>query len=398
MKTKTLLGIAGMALPTLLLALSMAMQVRAAPPATPDNAAVAALNLSNSATDSRNPAIAVGSGSARSVVWEETVDISPTLSMTFLRHRAWNGVAWTPVVTVSTGSRPDLAIGPDGIAHLVWTDDFGGASRVFYSNWNGTTWATPKIIAPLVTGDATAPAIAVDSANTVYVTWGEFQVSGFVLYYASSTSGGAGAWSAQPVPLATGDAPDITMGVTNTAHLVWQQTVSGTREIFYAALNGTSWSLPENVSQTPPDDSILPAIALLPDGRPIVAWSELIGGSQLDVESSVRTDAGWTGVVDVSNTSDDSARPRLAGAGPDMAIVWDEVATPATVQWAFGSGGGWSFPLPVVSGGGNWGGANLAGGADGTFHVAYDGGPSVNGDVLYNALSLLHVFLPTIRR
>src|SRR5512144_3270460 len=153
----------------LLLALTLGtgMQAGAAPAGVSEQASSTALNLSNSPADSRSPALAVGVGDTRSVVWQEVVAISPTLSATYLRHRAWTGAAWSQVVTISTGTRPALAIGPDGTAHLAWTDDFGGSSQVFYSHWNGSTWSVPKIIAPALSGDATAPAIAVNTANTV---------------------------------------------------------------------------------------------------------------------------------------------------------------------------------------------------------------------------------------
>jgi hypothetical protein len=374
------------------------MRAGAAPSAIPNKASSAALNLSNSPADSRNPALAVGIGDSRGVVWEEVTAISPTVSVTYLRHRAWTGAAWSGVVTVSTGTRPALAIGPDGTAHLAWTDDFGGSSQVFYSHWNGSTWSVPKIIAPALSGDATAPAIAVNSSNTVYVTWGQFQVSNYVLYYASSTSAGAGAWSAQPVPNGTGDAPGITIDSANTVYLCWQQSITGTRDILYSTLTGNTWSLPENVSQSPSNDSLTPAIELLPDGRPLVAWSELLGGAQLDVESSVRTPLGWTGPVDISNTSVDSALPRLDRTGSDLVIGWNEASTPASVQLAFGNAGSWTQPLPLASGAGDWSAIDLAGATDGTLHYVYGGGPTVDGDIFYNTLTLQHTYLPVVRR
>lgn len=382
----------------LALILGTGRQAGAAPVGVPEQASSAALNLSNSPADSRNPALAVGVGDTRSVVWEEVIAISPTLSVSYLRHRAWTGAAWSGVVTVSTGTHPAMAIGPDGSAHLTWIDDFGGSSQVFYSHWNGSTWSVPKMIAPALSGDATAPAIAVNASNTIYVTWGQFQASNYVLYYATSTAAGTGAWTAQSVPNGSGDAPGIAIDAANIVYLCWQQSMTGTRDILYSTLVGNTWSLPENVSQSPSNDSLTPAIELLPDGRPLVAWSELLGGAQLDVESSVRTPLGWTGPVDISNSSADSSLPRLDRAGSDAVVGWSEASTPAGVQWAFGNAGGWTQPLPLATGSGDWTGLDLAGSADGTLNYVYSGGLSVDGDVFYNTLTLLHTYLPVVLR
>jgi hypothetical protein len=77
------------------------------------------LNLSNTADDSRNPALAAGADGSRHVVWEEVVMYSQTLTLPQLWRRAWTGAAWTSAISVSTGAEPALAVGPDYRTYLV---------------------------------------------------------------------------------------------------------------------------------------------------------------------------------------------------------------------------------------------------------------------------------------
>ena len=361
-------------------------------------ASTSPLNLSNTPDDSRNPAIAVATNGARHVVWEETVAISPTLSLTYLQHRFWNGSSWSSSVTVSTGTRAALAVGPDFNVHLAWTDEFDNAIRVFYSNWNGASWSAPQLIVPGLSGDATDPAIVVDGANTVRVAWGQFDAGAYKIYYATSASGGAGVWSSGPVFNANGYAPALALDGSGGLYMAWHEGLFGAREIYYATLISATWSLSENVSQTASGDSLMPAIALAPGNQPLIAWSEDLSG-QLDAHSSIRGAANWLSLANISNSpTADSSRPRLGRAQNDLIVAWNESATPAGIKWAFGRAGRWTSPVTLVSGGGSWGGVAVDSAGDGIVHTVYDGGATANGDVFYTSFNLLHVHLPLIAR
>jgi len=374
----------------------VAVFVLGAQPARGMPLASGALNLSNTAGDSRNPAIAVGDDGSRHVVWEETVVISPSLSLTQLWHRAWTGAAWTSVVSVSTGVEPAIAVGPDHTAHLAWVELFDGTDQVFYSRWNGASWSVPMLIAPGLTGDATAPVVGVDVSNTVYIAWGQGS-GGYALYLASSSGGGTGLWNALSVPNASGDAPAMAIARDGTVHLAWQQAATVTHAIYYAALSGGTWSLPENISQRPGIDDATPSMALGEDGNPVVVWSGAPGGAY-EVWSSRRAPV-WSAPANVSNSPDDSGQPRIVQTRSDSVVMWDEATTPATIDWAFGARGAWTARKTLVAAGGDWGAVAPAAGPDGTVHYVYDGGPDLNnGDVFYDVVGLARVYLPLLRR
>ncbi len=363
--------------------------------ATTTSASVAALNLSNTSDDSRNPALAVAANGSRHVVWEENENTPGGLPLTYLLHRTWNGVSWSPVITVSTGSRPSLAIGPDSMAHLVWTDEFSGTLQIFYSQWNGTNWSLPRIIAPGLSGEAASPVVLVDALNTVRVAWGQFQSGNYQVYYAQSPSGGIGAWTVGPVPNAMGTAPRMVLDGANTLHLAWQESVAGSRDIFYAQLSGAAWSLPENVSQSAGADSLTPSIALTPDNRPLVVWSETVG-SQADIESSIRGASIWASPLNLSNSAAVSSQPRLTRVQAEMLVVWNESTSPSSLAYAFGNAGLWTPAKSLVAGGGDWSDVVVVAGNDGLIHVAYDGGTGANGEIFYDSFSLFRSYLPIV--
>ncbi|MBI5878654.1 MAG: hypothetical protein HZB53_13475 [Chloroflexi bacterium] len=365
------------------------------------NAGLSLVNISNTSTDSRNPALIVAPSGAEHVVWEEMVDISPTLSVKYVWHRWWNGVLWSPAITVGTGSRAALAVGPGNTPHAVWLDDFGGSPSVFYSNWNGSTWAIPKQIASL-TGSASQPVIVVDAANTVRVAWGQFDplLPGYRLYYATATAGGAGAWSAVPLNgAAGGNAPSMAVDMTGTLHMAWQTGGFGNGEIYYGTLvNTNTVSIAENISQSPGIDSKWPSLALGVDARPVVVWGEVVS-SQYDIMASVRGGGTWTTPGNLSNSAGaDSGVPRLALTGSAMTVAWNEATATPSIMWALGSGASWGPAKNLVVGGGGWQAVSLFGAPSGTAYYAYDGGSGPNGDVFADSLALARTFLPVIRR
>lgn len=382
-----------------LAALTLSLAFLAQPPAAEARPAV--INLSNTASDSRNPALGLTSDGAQHVLWEETVDVSPTLSLTYVWHRWWNGATWSPAITVATGSRAAIAIGPDNMPHAAWTDDFGGSQAVFYSRWTGSAWDTPKLVAPGLSGDASQAAIIVDALNTVRVAWGQFDpgLPGYRLYYATAAAGGSGAWSAVPLNGANGgNTPSLALDVTGTLHLAWQAGTFGDNEIYYASLvNTNTVSLSENISQSPGIDSKWPSIVIGADNLPAVVWSES-DGAQFDVAGSARRGGIWSAPVNISTSTTDSTVPRLARAGGALVAAWNEAAATPFIQRALGGGSAYGPAGTLLSGGGAWQAVALSGAPDGIVYFAYDGGSGLNGDVYADSFALLRTFLPTIRR
>ena len=75
---------------------------------------------------------------------------------------------------MGSGSTPFLAVGPDGVLHLVWSGYYGGHGLLYYmrkdsAGWGATVNLTPDL--PQHT-NVTAPGVAVDPYGQVHVVLG----------------------------------------------------------------------------------------------------------------------------------------------------------------------------------------------------------------------------------
>ncbi|MFF1511720.1 FG-GAP repeat domain-containing protein [Streptomyces sp. NPDC058326] len=85
--------------------------------------------------------------------------------------------AWSPVKTLSTGAVPDdqfdLAVGPDGSAHAVWTQDLDGHRKVMTSSRvNGAWAAAPTPLSTNTTGYALGQ-VTVGADSRPVAVWGQ---------------------------------------------------------------------------------------------------------------------------------------------------------------------------------------------------------------------------------
>ncbi|MBN2055822.1 hypothetical protein JW905_12915 [bacterium] len=94
---------------------------------------------------------------------------------------------------------PDIAVGPDGVVHVVWLGPAGGGIKIYYRAGCFSTWDETEII--YNQDGAGGPAVAVDSLGRPHVCWTRYARSGswFVggVFYAMRdgdgwTNGGTG--------------------------------------------------------------------------------------------------------------------------------------------------------------------------------------------------------------
>lgn len=116
-----------------------------------DGTTVANDNVSNNATASREPSLAVTSDGRPVIAWRDT-DASTEI---FLKQ--WNGSAWVSIVNTalladinisdSSGSSvtPSLALMSDDTPAVAWADTTFdvGFTNVVYAQWNGAAWVAP---------------------------------------------------------------------------------------------------------------------------------------------------------------------------------------------------------------------------------------------------------------
>ena len=189
---------------------------------------------------SMDPRIAVGPEGTLHVVWRETLSLSED-EIRYMTGTVGAGgaVTWSPSVTASDvvplAWGPDIAVAPNGNAHIVWTEKSGENRYLAYARFSARGERIPprRLGGPFSVNQNNpyhlAPAIAA-TGERVCIAW-------------NSVPGGA---SAEDVFLICSED------------------------------GGETWSPPENLSRTPAM-SLRPSIAIAPDGSVHVVWQEFSG-------------------------------------------------------------------------------------------------------------------------
>ncbi len=182
-------------------------------------------------------------------------------------------------------------------------------------------------------------------------TWSPILATSREILYASSNGG----FSASPSPdiknvsetSGSSDLPQLAIGPTGEAHVVWQEDVGGNAEIYYKSASAPAgvFGDPVNVSNLT-SRSGAPAVVSTPSGGVLVAWDEGDG----DVYSAVRSGSGFAVPKKIAQTLGGSDSVRL-GVGTDgvggerIHAVWrDESFGNSEIFYAFSDDGGsnWS--------------------------------------------------------
>ncbi|MBN2753427.1 MAG: T9SS type A sorting domain-containing protein [Candidatus Goldbacteria bacterium] len=220
-----------------------------------------------------------------------------------------------------------LAVDNNGYYHVAWRDDTPGNTDIFYKYWNGTAWNIRGNINVSNTVDpSNIPALAVDGTGTPYIAWQEGALpSEIYCYYwnglawqglgggnVSNNAGNSGypsivtdnsgypiifwtddndgdydiymkRWNGSSWGTAVNISNDTVQSQypsaafdknTGNIHVVYESNTGGFMEVYHAFYNGSVWSTPINISNTPPYDSLKPSLAVDNFGRPHAAWQE----------------------------------------------------------------------------------------------------------------------------
>jgi len=156
-----------------------------------------------------------------------------------------DGTNWTTQTRVNDpneGNQVNPAIVVDSrspnYAYVVWQDDRAGNQDIcIASSSNGFGIKTVSQIT-VNTADQTTPAIAVDSANKVYVLWTDARnpTNGNDIYGAAGSP-----WTNVPIVTKAGSQSNPAIAVESAGtilHILWVDQISGNSDIYYASSNG----------------------------------------------------------------------------------------------------------------------------------------------------------------
>ncbi len=219
------------------------------------------IQLTDDATDQCNADIAVDADGKLYIVWQDNRrgnwDIYVSTSL--------DGTNWSAerMVTDSNDNEinPAIAIDSSNKAYIVWEDDRNSNKDIYIAS--SSSGFASKEISQITSNasDQIAPAIAVDSGDTVYVVW----TSSNNIYGAASNA----PWTNVPI-VSNGNNQSSPAIATESSgailHLLWVDDASGNNDIYYASSNGLPGSpLTGNtiIDDTSSTEQLEPSIAVI---------------------------------------------------------------------------------------------------------------------------------------
>ena len=159
------------------------------------------------------------------------------------------------------------------------------------------------------------------------------------------------------------DNPSLAIDSNGSPIVAWHDDASGYNEIYVMRLEGSVWKAMDgtvpgvNISNND-GDSNNPSLALDTNGYPVVAWGQTIGGVQGDIHVKRWNGSAWVEIGPgsatlggVSNTPNESGNPSLA-IDPDgrPIVAWTETTTNMEIYVAHWNGSAWEAMDGTVSG------------------------------------------------
>ena len=236
-------------------------------------------------------------------------------------------------------AEPSLAVGSDGVAYLAFTG-WGGSvtqSDIFFTkSSDGRTWSVPVRVNNDAGGASQSePALALDSANAIYIAWTDTRNGNNDVFFSKSTNGGLSFFAnvrVNDVMTNSQSEPALGMDPVNPhlVHVVWtdSRTAASGPDIYYA--NSTDGGLSFNPNSRVNNDAGAaeqgaPAIAVAPNEDVYVVWRDPRSVPKgPDIYFAKSSDRGATWITPLFNpVNDDSGGAEQR----DPAIAVDALGT-----------------------------------------------------------------------
>jgi hypothetical protein len=296
-----------------------------------------AKNISHAPGISSHPSVATEKDGTIDVVWSDTTSSAAHPDIYFARSKD-SGKTWTLPKDISNtageSTEPALATGPDNSVHVVWCDTRKGEENkeIYYcsSSDGGENWSAPSDISNTV-GVSSIPTVTVNEEGQVHCAWvdntsGEKRPD---IYYARKMHG---AWS-KPIDVCStarnSAHPAIACG-KSTVYICWSDNSEQQKaaDIWLACSDPElQFKKPVNISSTIGVSSE-PDMAVDSSGRVAVVWQDSSPGVEKpDIYARFSLDQAKTfsNVFDIANTTGISLHPDVTIAGNSLFVVWEEL-------------------------------------------------------------------------
>lgn len=300
----------------------------------------------------RNPSIAINSNNIIHLVYKH----GGTNAYDIV-HRTYDQGIWSEfdyvyhdANMISPVSRPVIAVDFENNLHCVWQRAGYSStpnSEIWYNKYvTGTNWETPINISNTY-GASEYPTLTIDNDNNIFAFWkdsGE-DINNDKMVLLRKYTVGSG-WDADYTNISntTGNGSYATMDpcavsdINGNIHLVWKDSQSGNREIFYKKCTDGIWDDDfTNISNTA-EASAHPTISTDTYENLYVFWEEKFNGIHYDIAHK-KYDKNleiWSDITNISNTeNDDSKYPNCPNKISNLtSVIWTEGdASPFSIMY-----------------------------------------------------------------
>lgn len=285
--------------------------------------------------------------------------------------------------------RPVMAVDSLNRVHLVYNDLKEGNKEIYHRMWSGFWLAETRVSNS--SGDSFAASIAAKDL-TVHLAYQEV-VDGYlqIIYHSYDLFTWSSPEQLSFVQSGMSMVPTIAVGPDGTVHVAWWDTREDSPgvspgKVCYRKKTGSTWSEEEVVSG-PLADAMRPNIAVDDSGYVHVAWIDQREPME-QIYYRRFGPGGWEPEICVTSGSYTHYHPSLALTGDGLNLVyWANYPSPATAGVYFRkySGAAWS-PRTRISGSASSASlCAIASQPDGTLHVAWKDARDGNDEIYYNA-------------
>ncbi len=276
----------------------------------------------------------------------------PMLSFVAVLPIALALVGWQASVQVNDVSagqqdRPDIAIGADSAAYLIWDDYRSGTNFDIYFSLRDPltgTWSANERVSDDTTGRTQwNAAIAIDSSGVAYAVWQDQRdgkrTPDTNIYFAKR---GAGGWSANvrvnddTRAAALQSTPRIAVTSGGDAFAVWEDHRSNAWNVYSSRLSagGIAWAANVRLTDNGTSRKFTPDVAVGADGTAYAVWEDdRAGNSDVWFAKLSPGASGWTANERISDDPGTAAQyaPRIdIAANGDLFVVWLDDRVPST--------------------------------------------------------------------
>jgi len=311
------------------------------------------VNISRNDNDSLHPIIFRESSGTLNLIWDNAT-IGNNVIM-FCRSTN-NGVSWSTPINVSSIYKnsyyPTITADSAGNLNAAWRDGAITDKEIMYSRSvdNGVTWSVPTNISNNST-QSFNPTITVDSDHNLFLAWeDQLPDSTEILFSRSSDNGST--WSL-PANISRNSGlsvrPRIIVDKNDNLHLAWKDSNFGSGEILYShsTNHGESWDLPKNISNNA-DESRNLTITVDSSNNLNIAWQDGSSG-YYEILFSRSTDNGvtWSVPITITNSSGHSGFPNItADSAGNLYIAWEDSTGQTEILYSRSEDNGATWSLP----------------------------------------------------